>query len=88
MKQMTLAAGFDEFPVQAVACACYVAGDVAYSLPSRSWIRPAGAGSMVKLYRGPPITPGAAAAAEVRLIVWCKACRHQVELDPAEMADR
>jgi hypothetical protein len=26
----------------------------------------------------------AAAAARV----WCKACRHQVELDPAEMAER
>jgi hypothetical protein len=23
-----------------------------------------------------------------RLIVWCKGCRHQVELDPAEMAAR
>jgi hypothetical protein len=30
----------------------------------------------------------AAAAAGVRLIVWCKACRHQVEPDPAEMAAR
>src|SRR5438094_8546319 len=28
-------------PGQAVACACSVAGGVAYSLPSRSWIRPA-----------------------------------------------
>ena len=24
----------------------------------------------------------------VRLIVWCKACQHQVEPDPAEMAER
>jgi hypothetical protein len=24
----------------------------------------------------------------VRLIVWCKACRHQVEPDPAEQAQR
>jgi hypothetical protein len=36
---------------------------------------------------------GAAAAAHVRLIVWCKACQHkacqhQVEPDPAEMATR
>jgi hypothetical protein len=31
---------------------------------------------------------GAAAAAQVRLIVWCKACQHQVEPDPAEMATR
>jgi hypothetical protein len=27
-----------------------------------------------------------AAAAHVRLIVWCRDCRHQVEPDPAEMA--
>jgi hypothetical protein len=37
---------------------------------------------------GPPMTLGAAAAAQVRLIVWCKACQHQVEPDPAEMAAR
>ena len=29
-----------------------------------------------------------AAAARVRLIVWCKACGHQVEPDVAEMAER
>jgi hypothetical protein len=29
-----------------------------------------------------------AAAARVRLIVWCKACHHQVEPDPAEMEER
>jgi hypothetical protein len=27
-------------------------------------------------------------AAGVRLIVWCKACQHQVEPDSAEMAQR
>jgi hypothetical protein len=37
---------------------------------------------------GPAMTLGAAAAAQVRLIVWCKACQHQVEPDPAEMAAR
>ncbi len=37
---------------------------------------------------GPPMTLGAAADAQVRLIVWCKACQHQVEPDPAEMAAR
>jgi len=37
---------------------------------------------------GPPMTLGSAAAAQVRLIVWCKACQHQVEPDPAEMAAR
>jgi hypothetical protein len=28
------------------------------------------------------------AAARVLLIIWCKACQHQVEPDPAEMAAR
>ena len=42
----------------------------------------------MKPYRGPPMTLGAAAAAGVRLIVWCKECRHRVEPDPAEMATR
>ena len=42
----------------------------------------------MKPYRGPPMTLGAAAAANVRLIVWCKACQHQVEPDPAEVAAR
>jgi hypothetical protein len=37
---------------------------------------------------GPPMTLGAAAAAGVRLIVWCKECRYQVEPDPAEQARR
>jgi hypothetical protein len=34
------------------------------------------------------MTLGNAAAAKVRLIVWCKECQHQVEPDPAEMAVR
>ena len=34
------------------------------------------------------MTLGNAAAARVRLIVWCKSCGHQIEPDPAEMADR
>jgi hypothetical protein len=42
----------------------------------------------MKPYRGPPMTLGTAPAAGVRLIVWCKACQHQVEPDPAETADR
>jgi hypothetical protein len=42
----------------------------------------------MKLKRGPPMTLGVAAAAQVRFIVWCKACQHQVEPDPAEMAQR
>jgi hypothetical protein len=42
----------------------------------------------VKGYSGPPMTLGNAAAAHVRLIVWCLDCRHQVEPDPAEMAER
>jgi hypothetical protein len=39
-------------------------------------------------YSGPPMTLGNAAAARVRLIVSCLDCRHQVEPDPAEMAER
>ena len=42
----------------------------------------------LKPYTGPPMTLGNAAAARVRLIVWCKDCRHRVEPDPAEMAAR
>ena len=42
----------------------------------------------MKPYRGPPIILGTAATAGVRLIVWCKECRHQVEPDPTEMATR
>jgi hypothetical protein len=34
------------------------------------------------------MTLGGAAAARVRLIVWCKDCQHQVEPDPAEIAAR
>jgi hypothetical protein len=34
------------------------------------------------------MTLGNAAAAQVRLIVWCKECQHQVEPDPAETAER
>jgi len=37
---------------------------------------------------GPLMTLGNAAAARVRLIVWCKDCQHQVEPDPSEMAAR
>ena len=43
---------------------------------------------VVKAEPGPPMTLGNAAAARVRLIVWCKDCRHQIEPDPAEMAQR
>jgi hypothetical protein len=34
------------------------------------------------------MTLGSAAAAGVRLIVWCWDCRHQVEPDPAKHATR
>ena len=42
----------------------------------------------MKAYTGPAMTLGNAAAAHVRLIVWCKACGHQIEPEPAEMAQR
>ena len=34
------------------------------------------------------MTLGQAARAGVRLIVWCRDCHHEVEIDPAEMAQR
>jgi hypothetical protein len=42
----------------------------------------------MKPYRGPPMTLGNAAAAGVRLVVWCRDCGRQVEPDPGEMAER
>ena len=42
----------------------------------------------MKAYGGPPATLGSTAAAHMRLIVWCKDCRHQAAPDPAEMAAR
>jgi hypothetical protein len=42
----------------------------------------------VKPEPGAPMTLGVAAAAQVRLIVWCKSCGHQVEPDLAEMAQQ
>jgi hypothetical protein len=42
----------------------------------------------VKSEHGPPATLGSTAAARVRVIVWCKACGHQVEPDPAKQAER
>ena len=39
-------------------------------------------------YHGPPVTLGNAAAAKVRLIVWCRECGHKVEPDPDAMAER
>jgi hypothetical protein len=56
--------------------------------PNRATRSRQSAPSMMKLYRGPPMTLGVAAAAGVRLIVWCKECHRQVEPDPAERARR
>ena len=42
----------------------------------------------MKPYTGPPATLGSTAAAGARLLIWCRACRHQVEPDPAAMAER
>jgi len=39
-------------------------------------------------YRGPPATLGSTAADGLTLVVWCKDCRHQLEPDPAEVAER
>jgi hypothetical protein len=37
---------------------------------------------------GPPMTLGNAAKAELRLIVWCRGCGHQVEPVPAQLAEQ
>ena len=37
---------------------------------------------------GPPMTLGGAAAAGVRIIVWCKACGHHTEPNVAALATR
>jgi hypothetical protein len=42
----------------------------------------------VKSEPSPPMTLGGVAKAGVRIIAWCKACQHQVEPDPAELAER
>ena len=42
----------------------------------------------MKPYRGPLTTLGNAAAAKVRVIVWCRDCQHGIEPDPAEHAAR
>jgi hypothetical protein len=42
----------------------------------------------MKPYRGPPMTLGNAADARVHLTVWCKACGHRSEPDPAVQARR
>ena len=34
-------------------------------------------------YSGPPMTLGNAAAAQVRLIIWCLDCHREAEPDPA-----
>jgi len=49
--------------------------------PETTWLNETVSGA-------PPMTLGNAAAARVRLIVWCKACGHRVEPDPAEIAQR
>jgi len=42
----------------------------------------------MKSYSGPPMTLGNAAAAQVRLIVWCRDCGHRVEPASVELARR
>ena|SRR5215469_13916870 len=49
--------------------------------------------SAMRSRSGPPATLGSTARAQLRFIVWCTDCwctdcRHQVEHDPAEMAER
>ena len=42
----------------------------------------------MKFRPSPPATLGSTAAAQARTVVWCRACRHRVEPDPAELARR
>jgi hypothetical protein len=42
----------------------------------------------MKAYTRLPATLGSTAKAYVRLIVWCKACRHQTEPDVAALAEK
>jgi len=39
-------------------------------------------------YSGPSATLDSTAAAGVRIVIWCWACNHRVEPDPAVMAQR
>ena len=41
-----------------------------------------------RAYSGPPATLGSTAAAQARIVVRCRDCRHQVEPDPVEQAER
>jgi hypothetical protein len=47
-----------------------------------------GRAQTVNRHTGPPATLGSTATAGARLIVWCRDCRHQIEPDPAEMAEQ
>ena len=58
------------------------------STPRRPSAGTGGVTEMKPYHHGPPLTLGGAAAARVRLVVWCRDCQHQVEPDPAEMAER
>jgi hypothetical protein len=42
----------------------------------------------MKSQPGPPATLGSTAAAQPRIVVWCRDCRHRAEPDPAELARR
>jgi hypothetical protein len=42
----------------------------------------------MKPYTGPPATLGSTTAAGARIVIWCRTCNHQVEADPAAMAER
>jgi len=54
----------------------------------RSLASPGPNGDRVKSAPSRAATLGSTAAAGVRIVVWCKACRHQVEPVAAEMAER
>jgi hypothetical protein len=51
-------------------------------------VRPTQAKLPLRSQIGASMTLGNAAVARLRLIVWCKECRHQVEPDVADLAER
>jgi hypothetical protein len=56
--------------------------------PRRGGTREQARKSALKSSLGPPLTLASAAVPGVSLIVYCCGCGHQVELDPAEQAER
>ena len=70
------------------ATRAFAAGEALRAAARYSGQKAAGGALALKSEPRRPATLGSSAAAGVRLIVWCRDCRHQVESDPAEQAQR